>query len=306
VPIALVSLVAEDCQWFKSRQGLAAAETERRISFCGHAILASEPFIVPDTLLDERFKDNPLVTGDPFIRFYAGVPIADQAGQNIGTLCIIDREPHRFDGEEISQLMDLGHWVESEIRLARPGEIQRRMIAELDDTQLKDSLDDLTQCWNRRNLEELLLRSLRASDSSGADLAILLVDIDDFPKVNSTWGQPAGDQILRLVAQKIRNETQPDDILFRSDDNRFLLILNQCAADSATKRAEKIRRSIAAASLKTDAGLIAVSASIGVAPYSPGKSASDPDSVIRPAAEALSLDKRENRNQAIISSTIRS
>lgn len=97
MPIALLSLVDEQRQWFKARVGLDACETSREISFCGHAILQSELFEVLDAALDPRFADNPLVTGAPFIRFYIGAPLALPGGATIGTLCLIDTKPRHFD-----------------------------------------------------------------------------------------------------------------------------------------------------------------------------------------------------------------
>lgn len=93
VPIALVSLVDVDRQWFKSCVGLDASETPRDISFCGHAIVGDEILMIRDTLVDERFHDNPLVTGAPHIRFYAGCPLRVPNGSKIGTLCLIDADP---------------------------------------------------------------------------------------------------------------------------------------------------------------------------------------------------------------------
>ncbi len=115
VPIALVSLIDADRQWFKSRQGLQPQQTSRDISFCGHAILQSRPMIIPDALADPRFVDNPLVTGAPFIRFYAGMPLQAPDGQRIGTLCIIDTQPRTLSDEQIAQLADLASTVEDEI-----------------------------------------------------------------------------------------------------------------------------------------------------------------------------------------------
>ena len=91
VPIALVSLVEENRQWLKSCQGLDLSETPREISFCAHAILQNELFIIPNTLLDARFADNPLVVGEPYIRFYAGCPLHDLNGYALGSFCIIER-----------------------------------------------------------------------------------------------------------------------------------------------------------------------------------------------------------------------
>lgn len=115
VPIALVSLVDSERQWFKSRQGLDASETPRNISFCGHAILDDGIFYVPDTLNDARFSDNPLVTAAPKIRFYAGAPLRAPDGQRVGTLCIIDSQPRIFSADELSVLRDLADCVEAEL-----------------------------------------------------------------------------------------------------------------------------------------------------------------------------------------------
>ena len=97
VPIALVSLVDQDRQWFKSNFGMDVCETARDISFCGHAINMSETLVVPDALKDERFKDNPLVLGEPYVRFYAGALLRLPYGQVVGPLCLMDRRPRRFD-----------------------------------------------------------------------------------------------------------------------------------------------------------------------------------------------------------------
>ena len=111
-PIVLISLVDKQRQWFKSCLGLAQRDTLRDISFCGHAILSDEIFVVEDAALDERFADNPLVTGEPRIRFYAGRPLKNREGYNVGTLCLIDRVPRGLAPSELQALDDLGKWAE--------------------------------------------------------------------------------------------------------------------------------------------------------------------------------------------------
>lgn len=112
VQTVLVSLVDKDRQWFLSRQGLDATETARNISFCGHAILGDDLLLIPDTLKDSRFSDNPLVTEDPFIRFYAGQPIRVPSGHRIGTLCLIDPNPRTLSSSEQESLVSFAAEVE--------------------------------------------------------------------------------------------------------------------------------------------------------------------------------------------------
>ena len=115
-PIALISLVDRERQWFKSCQGSDVRETLRMHSFCGHTILSSDILEVPDTLEDPRFADNPYVTGDPYIRFYAGAPLSTAEGYRIGTLCVMSDKPRRLSAQERSILRDLADCVEAEIQ----------------------------------------------------------------------------------------------------------------------------------------------------------------------------------------------
>ena len=118
-PIALISLVDEDRQWFKSKVGLTMQETSRDISFCGHAILQSDLFIVPDATRDKRFKNNPLVTGSQKIRFYAGAPLVTPDGHALGSLCVMDNKPRKLRAEQEQALRVLAHHVVSQLELRR-------------------------------------------------------------------------------------------------------------------------------------------------------------------------------------------
>jgi GAF domain-containing protein len=117
-PIALISLVDESRQWFKSRVGVDATETSREISFCAHAMDLPEPLIVPNAEQDPRFSHNPLVTGDPNIRFYCGMPLRSE-GHGLGTLCVIDRQPRMLTPEQIQILKVLSAAVLSRLQLRR-------------------------------------------------------------------------------------------------------------------------------------------------------------------------------------------
>ena len=118
-PTALISLVDANRQWFKARVGIQARETPRNISFCGHAILHRDCFIIEDALFDERFADNPLVVNEPCVRFYAGMPLWSPEGFAIGTLCVMDRKPRTLDGKQVDALGMLANQVMSQLELRR-------------------------------------------------------------------------------------------------------------------------------------------------------------------------------------------
>ena len=141
VPIAIVSLVDGNRQWFKSCQGLPASEAPRSTSMCGHAILDDKTFVIPDTLLDARFADNPLVTGAPHIRFYAGQPLKAMNGSRVGTLCVVDSKPRNMTQAEIDSLRDLAVLVEEELN---SGEIRALAKALQDsDNRITTILDNV-------------------------------------------------------------------------------------------------------------------------------------------------------------------
>ena len=137
VPIALISLIDVDRQWFKSRVGLDATETPRNISFCTHAIQAQETMIIEDALQDERFANNPLVTCAPDIRFYAGVPLITPTDQPLGTLCVIDRQPRKLSEIQIKTLEALARQVVAQLELRR---VSAQLAAALDQIKIMEGL----------------------------------------------------------------------------------------------------------------------------------------------------------------------
>lgn len=118
-PIALISLVDEDRQWFKSRLGVEFSETARDISFCAHAIMQEDLFLVPDATQDPRFRNNPLVTGEPRVRFYAGMPLITRDGYTLGTLCINDRMPRQLTAIQQQALRVIARHIVRHLEMRR-------------------------------------------------------------------------------------------------------------------------------------------------------------------------------------------
>lgn len=130
--IALISLIDSNRQWFKSKTGIASSETSRDVSFCAHAIMNTDLFVIPDARNDSRFSDNPLVTNKPYIRFYAGVPLIDSKGYALGTLCVIDSRPGELNDDQLRMLQHLAGQVALLLEMHRNNQELRRYRSELE------------------------------------------------------------------------------------------------------------------------------------------------------------------------------
>jgi diguanylate cyclase (GGDEF)-like protein len=209
VPIALVSLIDQDRQWFKSHQGLDVEETPLSISFCGHAVLDDALMVVPDAMQDERFRDNPLVIEEPHVRFYAGAPLRAADGSRVGTLCVIDHEPRDLGHADSESLRDLANMVEHELA-----------VLEL------ATLDDLTGLMNRRGFDAIANKSLALCHQWYKNATLLFLDLDDFKQINDTLGHATGDRVLRSIAAFLKEAFRESDAVARLGGDEFCVLLS--------------------------------------------------------------------------------
>ena len=253
VPIALVSLIDENRQWFKSCIGLSVSETSRDISFCGHAILGDDLFIIPDTIVDERFADNPLVLNDPYIRFYAGYPLRAPNGRKLGTLCIIDRQPRNFGKGELEALTDLAAMVEREIAAAQLA-----------------TLDELTNISNRRGFMMLSQHSLHLCVRRKLSASLVFMDLDKFKPINDTFGHAEGDKALTVFAKQMQAMCRDEDISARLGGDEFALLLIDASKGNAENVVSRLCHSVEKYNQEAKRGYD-VSFSYGIVEFNPDK-----------------------------------
>ncbi len=253
VPIALVSLVDENRQWFKSCVGLSASETSRDISFCGHAILGSEIFIIPNTKEDERFADNPLVVGDPNIRFYAGCPLSAPNGRKLGTLCIIDQQPRNLDKEDLVALKDLASMVERELAALHMAIV-----------------DELTNISNRRGFKMLAQQNLHLCARQKIPATLVFLDLDNFKPINDTFGHAEGDRVLTAFAKQLEDTCRDSDILARLGGDEFVVLFIDTSKEFAEDITARFRKSLEKHNQEANRGYD-ISFSYGVVEFNPKK-----------------------------------
>jgi diguanylate cyclase (GGDEF)-like protein len=279
VPLATVSLIDADRQWFKSCVGVSVPGTPRDHAFCDYTIRTREPMNIPDATLDSRFAENPLVIGEMHIRSYLGVPLSTPDGYNIGALCAMDTRPREFTAEQTAVLASFASLVMDELELRR--------IAQT---------DHLTGAATRRGFTLELDKEIARTRRSGRTSSLVLLDVDHFKMVNDTYGHPVGDEVLRKLTECILMILRKGDVLGRLGGEEFGILLPGTDIEAAFECAERIRQAVAEKPLVQEPALH-VTISLGVSAQSLMTTSAD---WMLAADGALYEAKRSGRNRTCI------
>ncbi len=329
-PIALISLVDGDRQWFKSKVGVETVEAPRDVAFCAHSILQpSELCVIADTTADPRSADNPLVTPKRGIRFYAGAPLVTPTGHALGTICVMDRKPRELSDDQKRGLTALSRLVMTQLELGRPKsepapvaapasdlEALERKVAELQEAaedrrrfqeellerqrQLEEraevmaresKMDPLTAIANQRGFIERLDQEFSRARRYEMPLSLVFLDIDDFKSYNDEFGDIAGDSVLEQIATLLHDQTRVSDFIARYEGGQFAIILTNTDAAGAMVMAERVRSAVEAATWLGRA--VAVSAGIATMSTDTANSAQ----FIEDANAAMNEAKENGRNR---------
>ncbi|WP_434601111.1 sensor domain-containing diguanylate cyclase [Pseudomonas sp. Z1-29] len=277
VPIALVSLVDANRQWFKSSAGLEASETPREVSFCGHAILQDEILEICDAEQDVRFHDNPLVKGQPGIRFYAGHPLGLDDGSKMGTLCLLDTRPRTLNDDERELLRDLASMAEQELVAVQMA-----------------SMDELTLLSNRRGFMTLAQHALSVCSRLSRPATLLFFDLNDFKPINDRFGHAEGDGALKTFADVLRIAFRESDVIGRMGGDEFVALLTGASHVETTAIMARLREMLDERNITLQRGYD-IDFSVGQIEYDPERHESI-DSLLAEADAAMYAQKQGRRN----------
>lgn len=278
--MAAITFIDENRQWIKASQGIDMTETPREIAFCDHTIRTAEVMMVNDATRDARFAKSPLVTEEPEVRCYMGAPIAVD-GYNIGSVCILGTTPRIFSEGEARMLLHFAQIVASQIKLRT--EVNR---------------DALTGVLSRGAFFDLLDIAFRAFGNRQSPSCLVVLDIDQFKRINDEYGHPVGDAVLIAIAEKTLLSVRPDDRVGRIGGEEFGIVIRDVGMDVAQVVAERVRKAIETIRLPEHEAL-RFSASFGVAAVTPDMGSVD--AWYGRADTALYEAKTKGRNRVALS-----
>ena len=232
-PMAALSLVDSNRQWFKSHRNMPFTQTSRDASFCAHAIMGDSVMVVRDAATDARFFDSPLVA-DGGIRFYAGAPLISGNGCAVGTICVVDAVARTIEPWQEKMLQILARQAMAQLRLRQLVDDHADVLDDLDmanrNLNFLATHDPLTGVLNRRAVTDLIDGLATANASGSVSSAVMIIDLDHFKDVNDAYGHEAGDRVLVTIADRIHLGARGDDAVARLASDEFVVVIQNAGA----------------------------------------------------------------------------
>lgn len=274
VPMALFGVMEEDREWIKSQRGMEFTEIPRDTAFCSYTILGDDLMVVNDATRDERFRENPLVTSEPGVRFYAGCPIRTRGGANIGTIAVMDHAPRVFDESDLLLLKDLAIMIDEDVAVINEA-----------------TIDELTGLSNRRGFRAIANPAIAMCERLGRPASLMFFDLDGFKAVNDNFGHAEGDKVLVEIGRILLNEFRNSDVIARLGGDEFCVLLTGTSASNLERPLVNL-----------DAGLLGwtesvpykIDYSVGAVTYDPAKHASV-DDLLADADHLMYENKKSKR-----------
>ena len=295
-PVAAISLLNEDKQWFKSAAGWGISELPREQAICKLTVEANQILMIGDTLEDARVAKLPVVVSGPRFRAYAGHPLLDEHGNCVGTFCVFDLKPREFVAADRQTLADLAALAQRELLSDQLTNAHAALTSKLGMARREALMDPLTHLWNRRGASVLLKSAFTTADRRGAPLALALLDLDNFKRVNDTHGHQTGDEVLRRVASRLLSAVRGDDAICRLGGDEFLVLMADTDATIASRVAERILHVINDTAVPTRDGAMPISVSVGCTIRQP-QDTTAVEALLERADQALMQSKAAGRNR---------
>lgn len=297
--VAAISFLNQEGEWFKAVTGWNVSELPTARSLAAALVGKAGPVAVDDMLQDDRVRRHPLVTGSPRFRFCAMHPLCDRFGHTIGAVAAYDVEPRTVSSDLLEAVADVGELAQRELLLSDFGGVQQKLLAKLDASRRQALLDELTRLWNRRGGMLLLQQAMEADNRRNGTVGICVIDVDGFKQINDQYGHAMGDVVLRKLAAAIVDSIRPGDIACRLGGDEFMLALPEIDDQQLAMIMERVRSHVGALIIRTRAGAVRTSVSIGGTVASLGSTA-DAEELLHRADEAMYAAKRRKRDEAVV------
>lgn len=293
---AMISFLDAGRKWHKAKYNITPDEMPRGHVICAHTIMEHQPVVIFNTLEDSRSAGLEVVTQPPHLRFYAGVPLVDEQGFVLGTLCAVDTRPRSISQQQVDALVTLGKQIMQLLQLRKSLKELQQQTLQLQKSYGANSrlhhlatTDELTSLHNRRAFNYAFEHYTHQARQLNTALCLLVIDIDHFKKLNDRRGHSFGDLVLVMVARMLKKRTRKQDFCARYGGEEFVILLPETSLADAVGLAEEYRRTAMLSNYQNERLTI----SIGIAEYHQQDSASFFDL----ADQALLKAKQQGRNQ---------